>query len=249
VTALVAAAVIIVAARGLLQRKVDATGSPRAAASARTFATAVGKRDSLTLPDGGRVVLGPASQITIAAGFGQQAREVELHGEAYFDVIHDTNHPFVVHVGGATVGDIGTSFAVRGDSNVRVQVVVTSGTVELRSSSRAGATLVAGDVGVVQPDGQVKVEHGSSLPYLAWMRDSLVFRDASLGQVAADLRRWYGVTLRVADSSLVHRHLTMTFAHDPIDRVLQVIGLSLGAPVARRGDTAFVGPVRGARSQ
>lgn len=253
VTALAAAAVIIVAARAVLQRKVDAIGSAVATTGARTFATAVGKRDSLMLPDGGRAILGPGSQLIVAAGFGKRAREVELHGEAYFDVVHDTTRPFVVHVGGATVRDVGTSFGVRSDSGLRMQVVVTSGSVLLQSMTggEAGATLREGDVGIVQSNGSITTQHTSSTaPYLAWMRDSLVFRDASLPLVSAELRRWYGVTLRVSDSSLAQRHLTMTFARDPIDRVLQVIGLTLGADVERRGDTAFVrSTTRGARSQ
>ena len=72
------------------------------------------------------------------------------------------------------------------------------------------------------------------------MRDSLVFRDASLAEVSSDLRRWYGVELRVEDSILASRHLTMTFAGDPLERVLRVIGLGLGADVERHGDTAVV---------
>jgi transmembrane sensor len=111
--------------------------------------------------------------------------------------------------------------------------------------------LAAGDVGVVQPGGKVSTEHGASLaPYLAWMRDSLVFRDAPLSRVGAELHRWYGVTLEVSDSSLAHRHLTMSFSGDSLDHVLQVIHLTLGADVERRGDTAFIRPSQGgARSR
>jgi len=252
ITALAAAAAIVVTARAMLQRKGDATGSPAAISSARTFATTVGKRDSLTLTDGGRVILGPASQLTVAAGFGQREREVELHGEAYFEVVHDTTRPFIVRVGGASVRDIGTSFAVRGDSGTRVEVVVTSGSVFLQSAaSDSGATLRAGDLGLVQSNGQITTQHtGSAEAYLAWMRDSLVFRDAPLSLVSAELRRWYGITLRVTDSSLAQRHLTMTFSRDPIDHVLQIIGLTLGANVDRHFDTAFIrSRARGARSQ
>ena len=243
IAALAAAAVVIFAARAVLQRKVGATHSATTLASARTYTTAVGKRDSLTLPDGGHVILGPATRLAISAGYGQPVREVELHGEAYFDVVHDTTHPFVVRVGNAVVRDIGTSFAIRGDTDVRVQVVVTSGLVRVLSASGrdSGATLGAGDVALVQADGGVAMQRGgSTAAYLAWMRDSLVFRDAPLTQVSAELRRWYGVTLTVPDSSLAKRHLTMTFAGDPVDRVLHVIGLTLGATVERHGDTAFV---------
>ena len=245
VAILAAAAAIVIAARLLLQRNGDERALLRDAAAGRAFTTAVGKRDSLRLPDGGRVILGPASRLVVAAGYGSRAREVELHGEAYFDVVHDTTRPFVVRAGDVSVRDVGTSFAVRADSGRHVRVVVTSGSVMLRSgaASESGALLAAGDIATVQPNGQVTSQRGVATPqYLAWMRDSLVFRDAPLSEVSDALRRWYGVELRVDDSALAERHLTMTFAGDPLDRVLRVIALGLGADIERRGDTAVVRP-------
>ena len=240
---LAAAAAVVLAARLLLQRGDEGRPSVADGGRGRTYATAVGKRDSLRLPDGGRVVLGPASKLVVAPAYGRGMREVELHGEAYFDVVHDTTRPFIVRAGDVSVRDVGTSFAVRADSGTRVQVVVTAGSVNLRSAAIAdsGVLLAAGDIGTVQPDGRVTIKR--TVPaeqYLAWMRDSLVFRDASLAEVGEELRRWYGVVLRVDDPSLAERHLTMTFAGDPLDRVLRVIGLGLGADVERRGDTAVV---------
>ena len=240
---LAAAAAVIVAARLVLPRSDGERSSVPYAGTSRTIATAVGKRDSLRLPDGGRVVLGPASRLVVATAYGRETREVELHGEAYFDVVHDTTRPFVVRSGDVTVRDVGTSFAVRADGGNQAQVVVASGWVLLRSSFTAdsGLLLAAGDLGMVHSDGRVTSRHAVAADqYLAWMRDSLVFRDASLADVSEELRRWYGVVLRVEDPSLATRHLTMTFAGDPLDRVLRVIGLGLGAEIERRGDTAFV---------
>jgi transmembrane sensor len=239
---LAAAAAVVVAARLVLHRG-DERSPAADAGTGRTFATAVGKRDSLRLPDGGRVILGPASSLVIAAAYGRETREVELHGEAYFDVVHDTTRPFVVRAGDITIHDVGTSFAARADTTRLVRVVVTSGAVALRSAvtSDSGVRLVPGDVGTVQPDGKITSRHeGAAGEHLAWMRDSLVFRDASLREVSEELRRWYGVVLRVNDSSLADRHLTMTFAGDPLDRVMRVIGLGLGADIERHGDTVVV---------
>ncbi|HEY2375646.1 MAG TPA: FecR domain-containing protein [Gemmatimonadaceae bacterium] len=248
VTLLAAAAVVILAARAVLERRGSAVSSPSGAGgvSSRTFATAVGKRESLRLPDGGRVILGPSSQLTVASGYGagQRVREVELHGEAYFDVVHDTTRPFVVRAGGAIIRDVGTSFDVLNDNGARVRVVVTSGSVSLRAGvANDSVALMAGDVGMVQADGRVSAQHGASTaPYLAWMRDSLIFREASISEVSSGLRRWYGVVLLVDDSALARQHLTMTFVGDPLAQVLRTIGLELGADVERRGDTAIVRP-------
>jgi transmembrane sensor len=65
--------------------------------------------------------------------------------------------------------------------------------------------------------------------------------------VAADLRRWYGVELRVTDTALLRRHVSATFVGDSADRVLDVIALALGARVERRGDTAYLRPAPSSR--
>lgn len=255
VTFLAAAAAIVVAARVVLHGNEGANspGASPTVGSARTYATGIGKRDSVLLADGSRVVLGPATRLTVVAGYGQRVREVELHGEAFFDVVHDTVHPFVVRAGDATIRDLGTSFVVRSDSGSQVQVAVTSGSVLLRcKTGPMKAVLAAGDIGVVVDAQTVTSHHGASTaPYLAWMRDSLVFREASLSEVSNDLHRWYGVVLRVQDSSLAKQHLTMTFSGDSLDLVLRVIALNLHrAEIERRGDTVIVRPSTGsARAQ
>ena len=61
-----------------------------------------------------------------------------------------------------------------------------------------------------------------------------------MARVAGEVRRWYGVTLHITDSSLVNRHIKATFNGEPVDQVLKIIGLNLGARIERRGDTATV---------
>jgi transmembrane sensor len=242
-SALAAAAILVFAARALLQRNASRRAES-AIAAPRNYATVVGGRDSVRLPDGGKVILGPASRLTIAPGFGTGMREVELHGEAYFDVVHDTTRPFVVRAGTATIRDVGTSFAVREDS-ARVRVVVTSGSVLLRSTADSvrREILAAGDVGTLEADGRLLRRHDvPTTPYLSWMQGRLEYEDASLSEVSNDLQRWYGIVLRTDDSTLARKHLRLTINGDPIDRVLRVIGLELGANVALHGDTAVLRP-------
>jgi transmembrane sensor len=145
-------------------------------ASAQTFATAVGERDSLRLPDGTSVLLGPGSALTVAAGYGEERREVELRGDALFDVPHDDARPFVVRAGAAAIRDLGTAFTVQTDDNGRVRVVVTSGAVVLHAvgtPEAAGAILREGDRGMLQEGGQAAVQRAAMTENdLAWTRRS-----------------------------------------------------------------------------
>jgi transmembrane sensor len=239
----VAATLVIGAGVTLWRQNLSMGGRAVAVSAERVFATAIGKRDSTQLPDGSRVLLGPGSRLTIAAGFAEGRREVVLIGDAHFDVQHDSAHPFAVRALDAVISDVGTAFAVHGDRGDGVLVSVSSGAVELKPSSRAtdGVLLRAGDLGVVGPDGAVTVQRGgASAEDTAWTQGRLVFRDAPLAKVRADLRRWYGVELVSTDSTLTRRHVTASFQNDSRSQVLKVITLALGASYQVRGDTVLL---------
>ncbi len=234
-----AAAVLVVAGAGLLWR---ATTSPHIASSTSValvrFATEVGKLDSLQLPDGSRVLLGPGSVLTLAAGYGGSARELTLHGEARFDVVHDSTRPFVVHTTAAAFRDVGTVFAVHSDEADGARVVVSSGVVAVEAKSGVAPMLLqAGDRAIVAPVGTVHVERAAATSDdLAWTSGRLIFRDASVDQVTADLRRWFGVELKV-DSSLASRTVTATFDRSSTTDVGRVIAAMLGGGLREHGDT------------
>jgi transmembrane sensor len=101
--------------------------------------------------------------------------------------------------------------------------------------------LHAGDAGAVDADGAVTRQRGGASPEdTAWTHGRLVFRDAPLAKVRADLRRWYGVELVSSDSVLAGRHVTASFLNDPRRQVLKVITLALGASYEMRGDTVML---------
>jgi transmembrane sensor len=234
-----AAAVLVVAGAGLIWRAAtspDAT-SPASVAPAR-FATEVGKLDSLKLPDGSRVLLGPGSELTLAQGFGGSARELTLHGEARFDVVHDSTRPFIVHTSAASFRDVGTVFAVHSDEADGARIVVSSGVVSVEAKTGAAPLLLqAGDRATVAPTGTVHVERAAATSDdLAWTSGKLIFRDASVKQVTADLRRWFGVELKV-DSSLASKTVTATFERASTTDVGRMIAAMLGGGLREQGDT------------
>ena len=208
-----AAAVIVVAGAGLLWRTALSPRGERMPAGTQThYATAIGQLDSLQLPDGSRVLLGPGSELDLAPDFGTQSRDVTLKGEANFAVVHDAAHPFLVHTQWATFRDVGTVFVVHSDEAEGARVAVREGAVAVeRHPGSTPETLRAGDRAVVAPQGTIRVERSAQLgDDLAWMSGRLVFRDAPMTQVTADLRRWYGIDLRV-DSALARARLNITF--------------------------------------
>jgi transmembrane sensor len=164
--------------------------------------TAVGRRDSVRLPDGTRVLLAPGTTVEVVAGYGGTARTVALTGEAYFDVVHDDARPFRVVAGPAVVHDIGTRFAVRHAAADRIAVTVTEGAVRVAvvdSTALPAATTAQ----PARPAPGAPAAARSLVP-----RDSgLVLRAGERGLVARDSRggvtvaRLPGAAARAADDT------------------------------------------------
>src|SRR5437773_12155326 len=131
----------------------------------REVVTARGQRAELRFGDCSRVLLGVASRLRFPATFGR-ARDVELDGEAYFDVQHDAARPFRVHAAGTVTEDLGTQFVIRSyATDTAVRVGVASGRVAVRrqDSSADGLPPTRGDPAVVAPAGRLKLTRNVEL--------------------------------------------------------------------------------------
>ncbi len=223
------------------------TGRP--AAAGRDYTTVTGQRLSVTLADGTRLTLAPASKVHVAAGYGRSGigRAVDLEGEVYFAVVHDAAQPFSVRTRGAVVRDVGTAFDVRAyPEDNAARIAVAEGAVAI-STSAGGAVrerpVRAGDVATVGPSG-VAVEHGVDVANLtAWATGRLVFDEAPLRDVVADLSRWYGAIVMLGDTSLNSMPVTTTATGQPVDEVLRALATSVQARVERRNGGYVLVPV------
>ena len=247
VGAMAAALTIAVGAALYLQREV---GPTRVAAelAAREFATGRGQRATIRLVDGSRVELGFASTLRVRQ-FENGRRELFLEGEAVFDVVHDGSRPFIVHAANATTEDLGTIFGVRaypGDSAVRV--VVVSGRVALRprgetsGSAQQGTVLLPGQLGRLDGAGQVRIDSRvDTSAYLSWLSGRVAFDNVPLADIAADLERRFSVTIRIADSALAARRVTVVdMPAKSITDVLDAAVVPLGLQFHRSGDVISI---------
>ena len=197
----------------------------------RVYATAEAQRAELLLSDGTRVRIAPASRLRVAADYGGERRDVWLEGQAYFDVVHDGSRPFTVYSGNASAQDIGTTFAVRSYAeDGAVTVVVREGEVALSGVGR----LVAGDVGRLAADGAASVRRDADVEgMLGWLDGRHAFTDAPLDQVLLTLHRWYGVEVRLADSTLASLLFTGTLGDVPPRAAIDLVAATLGLRVRK----------------
>lgn len=158
------------------------------------FQTAIGAKRSLNLPDGTHVELN--TDTVIHASMTSRTRTVTLdRGQAYFEVVHDDNHPFVVIAGNRRITDLGTKFSVRRDGD-RVDVVVTEGEVRVEhiAADRVSAPVVARrNMVVLARDNETLVALKPPKEIdtaMLWRSGMLSFNQEPLAAVAEDINRY-----------------------------------------------------------
>ena len=233
-----------------------------AAPALREFATRRGQTAALNLPDGSRVMLGPASRIRVPADVGAlrtgTPRDIYLEGEAYLEVKHDSTRPFLVHTAAGVAEDIGTEFLVTAyPETPGMRVVVASGIVALyqplpaaKGRERGGReppkpllTLAQGDLAELASTGIATLTRDVDVaPYVAWTKGDLGLDATRRGDAVPQLERWYDVDIRLGDSSLADRRLTATFRRASLAQVLELLSLSLDVRVEREGRSVLLKP-------
>jgi ferric-dicitrate binding protein FerR (iron transport regulator) len=238
------AAVVIAAAIVLAQRTGVFDRLPvgrHGAVAQRTITTHPGERAQINLPDGSRIMLASESTVRYPVDLSGFQRAVTLTGEAVFSIAHNGARPFVIRANGAMVKDVGTTFDVRaypGETHVRV--VVVEGSVDLGGAEPVGPTqrLRRGELGQRDAQGAIEIRVVDPARYVAWTDGRLLFDETPMREVAAQLARWYGSPVVIADSALSARDFTGSFNGEALPDVLAVITAAVHARVDWRADTA-----------
>ena len=205
--AFVLAAVLGLAGSQLLHRQ---------AATIRSYATQIGGRETVSFADGSKIELN--TNTAIRASMTTAARTIWLdRGEAYFDVKHDASHPFVVYVGGRRITDLGTKFLVRRNAKT-LEVALVKGSVRVGAEHGASRLLKPGDVAVASAESMVitKKTARELANELSWRDGVLVFDNAPLGEVAAELNRYNRQKLVIADEGAAKLAVVGTFRTDDV---------------------------------
>ena len=234
----IAAAIVSAKRTGLFDR---ISFGRHGAVAERTITTHPGERAQINLADGSRITLASESTVRYPVDLSGSRREVTLSGEAMFAVAHDAARPFVVRATGARVQDVGTTFDVRsypGETHVRV--VVVEGSVDLGGVEPAAPTqrLRRGELGRRDTHGAIEIRVVDPSRYIAWTDGRLLFDETPMREVAAQLARWYGTPVVIADSALFSRDFTGSFNGEALPNVLAVIAAAVHARVEWRADTA-----------
>jgi len=156
--------------------------------------TPVGGTYDLTLADGTKVWLDAASSIRYPVAFVGKERNVEITGQAYFEVAHDASKPFTVSSKGQTVQVLGTHFNINAyDDENAITTTLLQGSVKVFNAGRT-ALLKPGQQSVIKSNDKLIVVSAADVETaIAWKQGLFRFRRADLKMVMNDFARWYNV--------------------------------------------------------
>jgi transmembrane sensor len=211
--------------------------------SEHNYTTVVGHMQTFQLADGTRMELNTNTHVR--ANVNANRRVVTLEsGEAYFEVIHDARHPFIVYAGNWRITDLGTKFSVLLDGD-DIRVVVREGQVRVDPLhgpapkravvAEAGHAVIAKGLETLvfsKPDGDIASD-------LSWRSGMLEFDHQPLAEVAAQFNR-YNTKQILIEGSARKIPIGGSFKTDNVDVFVQLLHRGFGLSVNDQGDRIVV---------
>ncbi|MCF3112204.1 FecR domain-containing protein [Niabella sp. CC-SYL272] len=200
-------------------------------------ATEHGSKSKLTLPDGSVVHMNTNSNLSYGAGFGQRTREVYLTGEAFFEVAHNPDIPFIVHTSEADIKVLGTVFNVRDyvdESSMETSLLKGSIELALTTNKDRKIRLSPSDKVVIEKlpgtgagPRTVRLTNinvtDSVVLETSWLQNKLAFSDKSFPEIALNLKRRFGLTVVFRNPEVEQYRYTGVFDDSNVVDVLNVL--------------------------
>jgi transmembrane sensor len=201
------------------------------APATQAFATAKGEHRTVRLADGSTIDLNAGSTLSVSLS-AHERRVVMSEGEAVFDVARDAARPFLIAVGDRTVRVVGTRFDVRRRGG-KLSVAVERGLVEVAPADGAagrGFRLHPGQrLDHLEGAADVRLSAVDPAQIEGWKVGRLIYRDAPLADVVADLNEQFAKPITLADPTLGEIPVSGVLVLD--DQAAVIRRLALLAPI------------------
>lgn len=194
-----------------------------------TILTTGGQRAQTVLPDGSKVWLNGSTKLVYHSSFWNSKRQIDLSGEAYFEVTPDKHAPFIVNSNHIKTSVLGTKFNIRSrEEDNKVIATLFEGSVRVESPQATnnnylltpGQTLTI-DTKTYQTE---LVEYAEPAEVLLWINGKLMFKQHSMLEITNIIEKLCDVKFIYEDETLKTERFTGEFSTDNLpDEILNVL--------------------------
>lgn len=230
---------IISAIIGVLVYTTPEKHSPQSNGSfVHEMTTLAGQQASIRLKDGSFVTLGPQSKLKLASDFGTTSRNLELYGEALFEIAPDPGVAFMVKTPNSQIRVLGTTLNIRDFSDTTV-VAVLDGKVMMTSVHDNVPPLVLskGKIGWLTQEGSSDIREDDVESTSLWVKRHFVFKGSPLGDVIKTIERHYNVNIITDVAISLDTRITAEWENRNIDAIMISISKLTHAEIEQDGST------------
>lgn len=232
--------------KGVLSQNDETNARPNA--KKNVLRVPFGKSLSLTLQDGSVVRLNSGSTLTYPSSFvGMDKREVQLEGEAFFEVAKNPDQPFIVGTKNMYTQVFGTVFNISAyDEDSISEVVLVEGSVGIGGTDQTDS----GDLQMLKPSQRASSEEGSGglfviedvdvTPYISWTQGVLSFENEEMSEIIKRLQRQFNIKIVNKHERLGERRFTGMFDEEDLDRILRTIQAHTHFSYSKEGNTITI---------
>lgn len=190
------------------------TASTNVVASVTTIRTGNKEQKLIVLADSTRILVNGATILRFPDTFGKDKREIYLEGEAYFDVQHAAEWPFIIHTPeGVSTIVLGTAFNIKAYPGRKQLIVsVVTGKVKITKDTKAISVLGNGqEMRLTTSNNKIEERQVAPLLVDSWQRGDINLVDETMADIVKDLQIFYGINIRLNNPSLTNLVLTIGF--------------------------------------
>lgn len=210
------------------ENQIDYTTASDDVNPTNTLLTANGQTFSIKLSDGTLVYLNASSSISYKSNIQSGGkREVQLSGEAYFEVAKDAKHPFIVETNGQRIRVLGTHFNINAYSNESyVKTTLLEGSVMV-STGNSSLMLRPGEQARLSLSNAVLNKRAVDADEeIAWKNGILSFNGEDIYVIMRQLARWYNLTVSYDEDLPREKFYGQLSRNSPLPEVLKILAMN-----------------------
>lgn len=194
-------------------------------AAVNTISVPAGQRANLQLSDGTNVWLNARTTMTYPAFFTGSSREIQLDGEAWFEVEPDAEKPFIVHTEGYDVEVLGTSFNVEAYSGSSAfEAALMEGEVLISSPGLPRKIRLTPGYKAVGANGTLVAGIIEDYDIYRWKEGLICFKNMNFLDLMKEFEKCYGIRIIVENKQIGNKVFSGKFRiPDGIDSALRVL--------------------------
>ncbi len=204
--------------------------------------TTAGERKNIQLADGTQVWLNPSSTVEYPASFNGDLREIRLSGEAFFEVAHDADHPFIIHSGNIETKVLGTSFNIQAyDNQEEIAVMVVTGSVNVSNTDKVEQVQLSANQRAVfyRNTTELVKENTNAVdaPNMLKRKEGMfVYKNERLQKLIDDLQEYFGIEIQVSPTIKECKVTANFYITDDLGDILEPIAIMVSGNLTKKND-------------